>query len=329
MTSARQARAAPRVGAARCPPRLRRSLAGSAHRHGRFRGFQVRDRAARSHMTTPAFRITAARKDVSGRIGDRRLSLSVTGEDGEKADRPEIEIDDRDGQVALRDTETKLQGALGYRGAGAGQPWPAQGRCRFRLQPAAVDADHGHGDPLTPPRLTGPDLTEWSGSLDTREVCGSVEAEWAQVGSGQVHRLTKGSGMPVLRLRHVHASADEASIAAEARPLFHPRRPPDHRPASHRQRFPGPRRRLPGLDHRDHALEQGGPGTGWQRILRRQGQGRPPSSHRRRLHHPLRGAGIRQGDRRGLLIEAARTNQFLNSATPASQSITVTPQAGG
>ncbi len=60
-------------------------------------------------MTTPAFRITAAGEDVSGRIGDRLLSLSVTDEDGEKADRLEIEIDDRDGRVALPDMEAELQ----------------------------------------------------------------------------------------------------------------------------------------------------------------------------------------------------------------------------
>ncbi|MBP9184344.1 MAG: phage tail protein, partial [Fuscovulum sp.] len=259
-------------------------------------------------MTTPAFRITAAGEDVSGRIGDRLLSLSVTDEDGEKADRLEIEIDDRDGRVALPDMEAELQVALGYRGqaladlgrfkvdavsgssppqsmritataadlkgdirsprtrawegktlkdivstiageAGlrpmvsssiAGASWAylaqtAESNLHFLSRLGATldatakagggalimqrrgDGVTAAGDPLTPPGLTGPDLTEWSWSLDTREVYGSVEAEWAEVGSGQVHLVTKGSGKPVLRLRHVHGSADEASRAAEAR----------------------------------------------------------------------------------------------------------------
>lgn len=257
---------------------------------------------------TPAFRIAAAGEDVSGRIADRLLSLTVTDEDGDKADRLEIEVDDRDGRVALPDMEAELEVALGYRGqalaslgrfkvdsvSGSHPPqsmqitataadlkgdvrsprtraWEnrslrdivatiageaglkplvsasiassrwgylaqtAESNLHFLTRIAATldatakagggalivqrrgDGVTAAGDPLTPPGLTGRDLTEWSWDLDTREVYARVEAEWSDVAGGAVHLVTKGSGQPVLRLRHVYASAEEAGRAAEAR----------------------------------------------------------------------------------------------------------------
>lgn len=65
---------------------------------------------------TPAFRVMVAGQDVTGSLADRLLSLTVTDEDGGKADRVEIEVDDRQGRVALPDMNAKLEISLGYRG---------------------------------------------------------------------------------------------------------------------------------------------------------------------------------------------------------------------
>ncbi len=64
---------------------------------------------------TPAFRVMVAGQDVTGSLADRLLSLTVTDEDGGKADRVEIEVDDRQGRVALPDMNAKLEISLGYR----------------------------------------------------------------------------------------------------------------------------------------------------------------------------------------------------------------------
>ena len=66
----------------------------------------------------PAFRIVAAGQDATASIADRLISLSITDEDGDKADRLEIGIDDRGGLVAIPDMEAELQVALGFRGMG-------------------------------------------------------------------------------------------------------------------------------------------------------------------------------------------------------------------
>jgi uncharacterized protein len=256
----------------------------------------------------PAFRVVVAGEDVSGRIGDRLLSLTVTDEDGEKADRVEIEVDDRGGRVALPDLDAQLQVALGYRGAplaamgtfavdGLSGSHPAQtmritataadlkGPIRaprtrawegktlreivatvageVGLRPlisasiAATRWDYvaqtaesnlhfltriaktldatakagggalilqrrgdgltAAGDALVPPVLRPSMLSDWSWDLDTREIYRCVEAEWCDVGGGQVQVVRQGSGDPVLRIRHVHASAEEANRAASAK----------------------------------------------------------------------------------------------------------------
>lgn len=64
---------------------------------------------------TPAFRVMVAGQDVTGSLADRLLSLTVTDEDGGKADRVEIEVDDRQGRVALPDLNAMLAVSLGYR----------------------------------------------------------------------------------------------------------------------------------------------------------------------------------------------------------------------
>ena len=64
---------------------------------------------------TPAFRISVDGEDATGRVADRLLSLVVTDEDGAKADRLELELDDRDGALAFPDTEARIEVALGFR----------------------------------------------------------------------------------------------------------------------------------------------------------------------------------------------------------------------
>lgn len=63
----------------------------------------------------PAFSIVANGTDATGTLADRLLSLQIIDEDGEKADRAEITVDDRDGRVSFPDLNTTLVIALGYR----------------------------------------------------------------------------------------------------------------------------------------------------------------------------------------------------------------------
>jgi uncharacterized protein len=62
----------------------------------------------------PAFQIIVGGEDATGPIADRLLSLSITDEDGEKADRLELQIDDRDGALAYPDMEAELEVSLGF-----------------------------------------------------------------------------------------------------------------------------------------------------------------------------------------------------------------------
>lgn len=65
---------------------------------------------------TPAFRIVVAGEDRTATIADRLISILVTDEDGSKADRVEIELDDRDGRLAFPEIEARLEISLGFRG---------------------------------------------------------------------------------------------------------------------------------------------------------------------------------------------------------------------
>jgi phage protein D len=256
---------------------------------------------------TPDFRITVAGEDATAPIRDRLLSLTLTDEDGDKADRLEIEIDDRDGAVEFPDMEAILDVALGFKGqalapmgqfavdalggegpvqslritataadlkgdiraprtrawegkslsdivatiageAGlrpvvgasvAGTVWDylaqtAESNLHFLTRiTATLDAtckpaggtllvqrrgegQAASGEALTAPAL-GPDrMSTWSWDLDGRVVYKSVEAEWRDIATGEVHKITKGSGAPLKKLRHVHATEAEATRAAEA-----------------------------------------------------------------------------------------------------------------
>src|SRR5690554_1413203 len=64
----------------------------------------------------PAFRIEADGKDATGPISDRLISLTVTDEDGQIADRLEITLDDRDGRIAFPQIEATLELWLGFKG---------------------------------------------------------------------------------------------------------------------------------------------------------------------------------------------------------------------
>lgn len=87
---------------------------------------------------TPAFRIIVAGEDASAAIGDRLLSITVTDEDGAKADRVEIEVDDARGEVAGPDLEAVLEVSLGFKG----QALAFMGRF-------SVDGVSGQGKPQT------------------------------------------------------------------------------------------------------------------------------------------------------------------------------------
>ena len=64
----------------------------------------------------PDFRIIVGGEDVSGGIADRLLSLTITDEDGGKADRIELELDDRDGALSFPELDAKLEVSLGFKG---------------------------------------------------------------------------------------------------------------------------------------------------------------------------------------------------------------------
>jgi len=65
---------------------------------------------------TPTFRIEADGEDATGPISDRLISLTVTDEDGQVADRLEITLDDRDGRIAFPEIEARLELWLGFKG---------------------------------------------------------------------------------------------------------------------------------------------------------------------------------------------------------------------
>ncbi len=255
----------------------------------------------------PAFQITVAGEDATGAVADRLLSLSITDEDGGKADRLEITIDDRDGAVAYPDMEAALEVSLGFTGqalafmgrftvdgvsgsgpkqslkitataadlkgdirspqtrafenkslsdivatiageAGlkpvvgesvAGTVWAylaqtAESNLNFLTRIAATldatakpaggalivqrrgEGKTAAGDVLTAPILGPSSMSTWSWSQEGRETYTCVEAEWSDTGAGVINKVTLGSGTPLRKLRHVHASEDEAKRAADA-----------------------------------------------------------------------------------------------------------------
>lgn len=72
------------------------------------------------------------------------------------------------------------------------------------------------GDAFTPPEIPRHRFTDWSWSFEGRSVYRAAEAEWIETGTGVTHKVKVGSGTPVKKIRHVHATKDEAMRAAEA-----------------------------------------------------------------------------------------------------------------
>jgi phage protein D len=67
---------------------------------------------------TPAFRIEADGTDIGATIGDRLLAMTLADEEGMKADRVDIEVDDRDSRLELPQHGARLDIALGFRETG-------------------------------------------------------------------------------------------------------------------------------------------------------------------------------------------------------------------
>lgn len=67
---------------------------------------------------TPIFQIIADGTDVTGNFSDRAVSIEIIDEDGDKADRATITIDNRDDLVELPAMDATLEIWLGYRETG-------------------------------------------------------------------------------------------------------------------------------------------------------------------------------------------------------------------
>lgn len=106
---------------------------------------------------TPAFMIMANGADVTAVLRDRLVSLEAIDEDGLKADRLEIELDDRDGRIAWPEIEAVLELSLGYAetglvriGAYAVDGLAGEGpRQTMRVTAKAVDMKAGARAPKT------------------------------------------------------------------------------------------------------------------------------------------------------------------------------------
>lgn len=70
------------------------------------------------------------------------------------------------------------------------------------------------GLPIPPRPILSRDTTSWTLTLTTREAYKSVTAAWQDAKSAKRQEVTAGEGAPVLKLRHVHATEEEAITAA-------------------------------------------------------------------------------------------------------------------
>ncbi|WP_027177428.1 contractile injection system protein, VgrG/Pvc8 family, partial [Maridesulfovibrio hydrothermalis] len=66
----------------------------------------------------PVFKILADSKDVTAKIADRLIRLTVTDEAGQTSDAVEIELDNRDGAIAVPRTGAELEVFMGYSESG-------------------------------------------------------------------------------------------------------------------------------------------------------------------------------------------------------------------
>lgn len=90
---------------------------------------------------------------------------------------------------------------------------PANGRLVIVERGAGRDAD---GEEIPVVRLGRTDLADWSWKVTGRGRYGTVEAEWAELGTAETHTVTAGDQEPVLRLRHRYPNEEEAQRAADA-----------------------------------------------------------------------------------------------------------------
>lgn len=67
---------------------------------------------------TPAFRILANDKDITAKVRDRLLTLTISDEAGWKADQCELSLDDRGGALAMPEIGTELSVEIGYEETG-------------------------------------------------------------------------------------------------------------------------------------------------------------------------------------------------------------------
>ena len=73
------------------------------------------------------------------------------------------------------------------------------------------------GLPIPPRPVAERDTASWTLTLTTREAYKSVIAIWQDTQGAKRQEVTAGEGSPTLRLRHVHATEDEAKAAATAK----------------------------------------------------------------------------------------------------------------
>lgn len=64
---------------------------------------------------TPAFKVVAESQDITSKISDRLLSLTITDNAGIKSDAVEIRLDDKDHDLVLPRTSAELEVSLGYK----------------------------------------------------------------------------------------------------------------------------------------------------------------------------------------------------------------------
>ncbi|MFT4015290.1 MAG: hypothetical protein QM682_18265 [Paracoccus sp. (in: a-proteobacteria)] len=73
------------------------------------------------------------------------------------------------------------------------------------------------GLPIPPRPVLERNTSTWTLTLTTREAYKSVTAIWQDTKEAKRQEVTAGSGSPVVKLRHIHKTEDEAKAAATAR----------------------------------------------------------------------------------------------------------------
>ena len=171
----------------------------------------------------PAFRVMVAGEDATGKVADRLLGLTITDEDGSKADRLELELDNRDGGLAFPDTEARIEVSLGYRGLplslmgvyavdGVSGSGP---RLTMRITATAADLK---GD-IRAPRTRG-----WEGK-SLRDIVGTIAGEAARIGFWRGRHVGPRcrQGLLVVALQPGAATQLQARQSAPTRPWPMPR----------------------------------------------------------------------------------------------------------